>query len=74
VLLLSGIYRQLYQHCNEPLESIPWLWLITLLGLGFVKLHVYGGSQGGAQAQVVWIHLDIDVCQDVFVTYILFLF
>jgi hypothetical protein len=29
------VYRQLYQHCSEPLE--PRLRLIALLGLGLVK-------------------------------------
>jgi hypothetical protein len=51
-----GVYRQLYQHCSEPLEHMAPVDR-ALWDRARETVQIYGGERDGARARVVWTQL-----------------
>jgi hypothetical protein len=53
---VAGVYRQLYGHCSEPLETMA---LVDRAAWARARetVHIHGGARDGARARVVWTKL-----------------
>jgi hypothetical protein len=53
---VTGVYRQLYRHCSEPLELMAPVDR-SVWARAHETVHIYGGTRDGVRARAVCTHL-----------------